>query len=57
MRTAGLTDQQLADRVGVSRSYVSRLRSGRRPWSSTFQEKVMAALEVWDRGTGAGGQE
>jgi hypothetical protein len=45
MRSVGLTDQELATRLGLSRSYVSGQRSGRRPWSSTFQQKVMAVVE------------
>lgn len=30
MRVAGLTDQALAEQVGVSRPYIARIRSGKR---------------------------
>src|SRR5262249_13734829 len=40
MRQHGLTDQALADRLGLSRSYISARRSGRRPWSKGFQDRV-----------------
>jgi Helix-turn-helix domain len=39
-----ITDQQLADKLGVSRSLVSRYRAERRPWSKAFQERIAAAL-------------
>jgi hypothetical protein len=44
MREAGLTDAALAARLGLSRSYVSGQRSGRRPWSKAFQAGVAALL-------------
>jgi hypothetical protein len=47
MRWTGLTDRELAARLGLSRSYVSGQRSGRRRWSRTFEEKVTAVVEVW----------
>jgi hypothetical protein len=45
MRQQGLTDQMLAERLGVSRALVSYYRSGSRPWSISFQEKLAAHLE------------
>jgi hypothetical protein len=44
MRKTGLRDQQLAQRLGVSRSYVSRQRSGHKPWSKRFQARVAAVI-------------
>jgi hypothetical protein len=44
MRARGMTDQELAGRLGVSRSYVSRLRSGRKPWSRSFEERLAGVL-------------
>jgi hypothetical protein len=44
MRARGMTDQELAGRLGVSRSYVSRLRAGRRPWSRSFEERLAGVL-------------
>jgi hypothetical protein len=44
MRKAKVTDAALAARLGVSRSYVSGLRSGRRPWSKAFQGKLALML-------------
>jgi hypothetical protein len=44
MRKAKVTDVNLAKRLGVSRSYVSGQRSGRRLWSKAFQAKVKAVL-------------
>jgi hypothetical protein len=46
MRRAGLTDQQLSLRLGVSRSYVSRQRSGHKPWSKQFQARVAALINA-----------
>jgi hypothetical protein len=46
MRRAGLTDQQLSQRLGVSRSYVSRQRSGHKPWSKQFQAHVAAEINA-----------
>jgi hypothetical protein len=40
----GLTDRQVAGALGLSQSYVSRQRSGRRPWSRKFGERVAAAI-------------
>jgi hypothetical protein len=44
MSRVGLTDQRLADLLGLSRSYVSGQRSGRQPWSKQFQAKVAAVV-------------
>ena len=41
---AGLTDRQLAEMLEVSQSYVSRVRSGRVPWSKKFAAKVAAKI-------------
>jgi hypothetical protein len=48
MRRAGMTDQQLADRMGRSRSLVSAYRFERRRWSKTFQDQVAAVLAAKD---------
>jgi hypothetical protein len=50
MRRAGLTDRQLADRLGRSRSLVSAYRSGRRRWSAAFQSRVAAVIVAWGGG-------
>jgi hypothetical protein len=44
MQNAKVTDAALAAKLGVSRSYVSRLRSGRRPWSKAFEGKLALVL-------------
>jgi hypothetical protein len=41
---AGLTDRQVAEALGLSESYVSRQRAGRRRWSKAFEAQVMAAI-------------
>jgi hypothetical protein len=48
MRRVGLTDQQLADMVKKSRSYVSRQRSGRAPSSKKFQAQVTAEVARYE---------
>jgi hypothetical protein len=48
MARVGLTDRQLADRLEVSRSYVSGQRSGRRPWSKRFEAKVAAVVAGYE---------
>jgi hypothetical protein len=50
MRGKGLTDRALANELGVSRSYVSRVRSGRKHWSEAFEER----LTEWQRAGGGG---
>jgi hypothetical protein len=50
MRRAGVTDRQLAARLGRSRSLVSAYRSGRRPWSAAFQDRVAAVVAAWGGG-------
>ena len=42
MNQRGLTDQRMADCLGVNRSSVNHYRTGRRPWSLKFQAKVAA---------------
>jgi hypothetical protein len=42
MRRVGVTDAALAQQLGLSRSYVSRQRSGRSTWSKRFGSKVEA---------------
>jgi hypothetical protein len=44
MRRAGMTDQQLAVKLGVSRSYVSQQRSGRKAWSKRFRDRVATLI-------------
>jgi len=56
LRTAagrhGLTIKDLAALMGVSASYLSQIATGRRPWTQTMREKVMAVLgEVPGQGT------
>jgi len=46
MRKVGMTDQELARRLGLSRSYVSRMRAGRKPWSNTFQTRIAPVVSM-----------
>jgi transcriptional regulator with XRE-family HTH domain len=46
MRDRGLTDQALADQLGVSRPYVTRLRQGRRTPSVTVAAKIQEITKV-----------
>ncbi len=47
----GLTMKELADRMGVSASYLSQVATGRRPWSPAMRERVVAVLgEVLGQG-------
>jgi hypothetical protein len=50
MRQAGMTDRELAVRLGLSRSYVSRQRSGRVKWSRSFQAKVAKLVAEYEDG-------
>ena len=43
-RRHGLTMKELADRMGVSASYLSQIANGRRPWSLAMREKAMEVL-------------
>ena len=43
-RRHGLTMKELADRMGVSASYLSQISTGRRPWSQAMREKAMEVL-------------
>ena len=43
-RRHGLTMKELADRMGVSASYLSQISNGRRPWSPMLRERAMAVL-------------
>jgi hypothetical protein len=47
MGQVAMTDEQLAGRLGVSRSLVSGYRSGRRPWSRRFQNRVTVAIAAY----------
>jgi hypothetical protein len=40
----GMTDQQIAEQVGVTRSLLSGYRSGRRSWSVEFEQKLAKML-------------
>jgi hypothetical protein len=42
MRGRGMTDRELAQRLGVSQPLVSDYHSGRRPWSARFEERLAA---------------
>jgi hypothetical protein len=55
MRRTGVTDRQLAARVGRSRSLVSAYRSGRRRWSAAFQCQVAAVVAAWGGGEASEG--
>lgn len=44
MRRLGLTERALAEKLGVSQATVSYQRSGRRPWSARFQERLTTLL-------------
>jgi transcriptional regulator with XRE-family HTH domain len=46
MKTRGLTDQALADQLGVSRPYVTRIRRGERTPSVTVAAKIQQITEV-----------
>lgn len=43
---AGLTQQQLADRAGIDRSWLNQMERGRKPITRAPREKLAAALEV-----------
>ena len=49
----GLTQQQLADRVGVRLQYISRVEQGKRGCNPLVAKKIAAALEVDLRDLGA----
>ena len=57
MKRTGRTDQQLATELQKSRSYVSRMRSGRRRWSPPFQALVMAVYEKEENRNKVGSDE
>lgn len=40
----GLTQEELADRIGISRVHVSRIEKGHSPWDQTFLGAVSEAL-------------
>jgi len=42
----GLTQQELAERVGTSHSVISRIESGRQPTSVTTLRRLAAAFET-----------
>ena len=51
-RRHGLTLKDLAALMGVSAGYLSQISTGRRPWTQTTRDKVMAVLgEVPGQGT------
>ena len=43
-RRRGLTMTELADKMGVTAGYLSRIAMGGRPWTPTMREKAMAVL-------------
>ncbi len=45
-RSLGLTQQELAERVGTSYSVISRIESGQRPTSVTTLQRLAAAFET-----------
>jgi len=46
IRRAGFTDQALADQVGVSRPYVTRIRTGKRQPSLPVAVKLAEATKL-----------
>jgi hypothetical protein len=48
MCRVGMTDQELAKRLGNTRSLISGYRSGRRSWSRRFQARVQAVVAAWE---------
>lgn len=42
----GLTQEQLAERIGVSRSYLTKIERGDRRWDQPFMEAAAEALRV-----------
>ena len=62
-RRHGFTMKELADRMGVTASYLSQVSTGRRPWSQAMREKAMEVLGevpgqgiVYRRGGHVGGE-
>ncbi len=45
-QTLGLTQQQLAERMGTSHSVISRIESGQHPTSETTLRRLAAAFET-----------
>ncbi len=45
-RTAGLTQQQAADRLGVSQAYLALIERGRRPVTAQLQSKVARLYQL-----------
>ena len=43
-RRQGLTMKELADKMGMSASYLSQIANGRRPWTPKMREKAAAVL-------------
>ena len=43
-RRRGLTMKELADKMGVTAGYLSKIAMGARPWTPTTREKAMAVL-------------
>ena len=43
-RRRGLTMKELADKMGMSPSYLSQVGTGKRPWTPKLREKAMAVL-------------
>jgi hypothetical protein len=46
MRRNDLTERALAEQLGVTQALVSYMRSGRRPWSAAFQERLGAFCQA-----------
>ena len=43
-RRRGLTMKELAEKMGVSASYLSQVGTGKKPWTPELREKAMAVL-------------
>ena len=50
MHQQGLTDEALATRLGMSRRSISYYRSGKRPWSKMFENRVASLLTDEEQG-------
>ena len=44
VKRRGLTMRELANKMGVSPSYLSQVGTGKRPWTPKLREKAMAVL-------------
>jgi transcriptional regulator with XRE-family HTH domain len=47
-RLLGLTQKELADRVGVDRTYIAKIESGQKPLSITLSRRMERELDITD---------